>query len=120
MKVVFYSIFIFSLLISQNSNPVILIHGFLGWGRDEMLDFYYWGGRSDLEKLLNDSGHEVYSVSVGPISSNIDRAIESFYQIKGGQLDYGKARADSLGIIQNPEGKSYVGLYPTIFFLSLF
>ena len=64
------------------------------------------------EKLLNDSGYEVYSVSVGPISSNIDRAIESFYQIKGGQLDYGKARADSLGIIQKPEGKSYMGLYP--------
>ena len=69
--------------------PLVLIHGFLGWGREEMAGYYYWGGRSDLESHLRDAGHKVYTVSVGPISSNFDRAIEAFYQIKGGQVDYG-------------------------------
>ena len=59
-----------------NSYPIVLVHGFLGWGRDEMPGYYYWGGRTDLEALLQDSGHKVFSVSVGPISSNYDRAIE--------------------------------------------
>ena len=77
-----------------------------------MPEYYYWGGKIDLEQMLNDAGHEVYTVSVGPISSNMDRAIESFYQIKGGQLDYGLIRSDSLGIIQKPPGKYYEGLYP--------
>ena len=102
----------FSFLFSQNSCPIILIHGFLGWGRDELPKYYYWGGKIDLEQMLKDAGHEVYTVSVGPISSNMDRAIETFYQIKGGQLDYGIIRSDSLGIIQKPAGKYYEGLYP--------
>ena len=102
----------FSLLFSQNSCPIILIHGFLGWGRDEMPEYYYWGGKTDLEQLLQDAGHEVYTVSVGPISANIDRAIETFYQIKGGQLDYGIIRSNNLGIIRKPHGKFYEGLYP--------
>ena len=53
-------------LFSQNSCPIILIHGFLGWGRDEMAGYYYWGGRMDLEADLKNAGFEVYTVSVGP------------------------------------------------------
>ena len=38
----------------QNAYPIILIHGFLGWGRDEMSGYYYWGGKTDLETgILN-------------------------------------------------------------------
>ena len=103
---------LFSILLCENNHPVILIHGFLGWGRNEMPDYYYWGGHTDLESMLKEAGHKVYSVSVGPISSNHDRAIEAFYQIKGGQLDYGLIRSDSLGIIQKPPQKQYNGLYP--------
>jgi len=86
----FISIIIISIsvLFSQNSYPIFLIHGFLGWGRDEMAGYYYWGGRMDLETELKNVGFEVYTVSVGPISSSWDRAIEAFYQIKGGQVDY--------------------------------
>mgnify|MGYP000849225182 CR=1 FL=1 len=112
MKYIFNILLLIACVAAENNYPIILIHGFLGWGRDEMPGYYYWGGRTDLETLLRNSGHEVYSVSVGPISSNYDRAIEAFYQIKGGQLDYGKHRSDSLNIIQQPENKYYAGLYP--------
>ena len=85
-------------LFSQNSCPIILIHGFLGWDRDEMAGYYYWGGRMDLESELNNAGFEVYTVSVGPISSSWDRAIEAFYQIKGGQVDYGYKKSAEMGV----------------------
>ena len=101
-----------SWLFSQNSCPIILIHGFLGWGRDEMAGYYYWGGRMDLEAELKNAGFEVYTVSVGPISSSWDRAIETFYQIKGGQVDYGNKKTEEYGIIQEPKNKKYMGLYP--------
>ena len=102
----------FVFLFSQNSYPIILIHGFWGWGRDEMAGYYYWGGRIDLETELNSAGFDVYTVSVGPISSSWDRAVEAFYQIKGGQVDYGNIKSKENGIIQRPANKKYAGLYP--------
>ena len=90
---VFLHLFLSVTAYCQNTAPVILIHGFLGWGREEMAGYYYWGGRMDLEAELRDAGFEVYTVSVGPISTNWDRAIEAFYQIKGGQVDYGNEKA---------------------------
>ena len=101
-----------STIYAQNYCPIILLHGFLGWGRDEMAGYYYWGGRTDLESVLREQGHEVYTISVGPISTNFDRAIEAFYQIKGGQVDYGNEKTKRLGIIQKPHQKNYSGLYP--------
>ena len=100
-----------SFLFCQNAYPIILIHGFLGWGKDEMAGYFYWGGRMDYEAELKMSGFEVYTVSVGPISTNWDRAIETFYQIKGGQVDYGNDLSKRLDIIQRPENKKFVGLY---------
>ena len=99
-------------LFSQNSHPIILIHGCMGWGRDEMSQYYYWGGQRDIEYELREEGYEVYTVSIGPISPNWDRAIEAFYQIKGGQVDYGNEKAKRLGIIQRPHNKIYNGFYP--------
>ncbi|MBC8214481.1 MAG: lipase [Candidatus Marinimicrobia bacterium] len=98
--------------LADNNYPIFLIHGFFGWGREEMYGNYYWGGDFDLETYLNENGFEVYTLSVGPISSDWDRAIEAFYQIKGGQVDYGKLHSDEFGIIQKPNGKFYEGLYP--------
>ena len=104
-------IFIYSSFVyASNKYPIILMHGFMGWGRDEMNDFYYWGGSTDLEEYLKSEGYEVYSVSMGPISSNWDRAIEAFYQIKGGELNYDKFHSETYGIIQNPN-KVYDGFY---------
>ena len=85
----------------------------MGWGRDEMGSYRYWGGKYDIEQILKNEGFEVYTASVGPISSNWDRAIELYYQIKGGQVDYGKTHSDKYSLIQKPEGKKYKGLYPS-------
>ena len=39
---------------SQNKNPIVLVHGFMGWGEQEMGPYKYWGGWfvlvGDLEK----------------------------------------------------------------------
>ena len=94
------------------SDPIFLLHGFLGWGRDEIKDFHYWGGKFDLENWLKEQGYDVHTLSVGPVSSNWDRAIEAYYQIKGGQVNYGLNHSKKYDIIQKPKGKSFKGLYP--------
>ena len=99
-------------LFSQNTQPIFLIHGFFGWGRDEMNGYYYWGGEQDFQEKLKAFGYEVYTLSVGPVSSNWDRAIEAYTQIKGGCINYGRSHSEKFEIIQYPEGKCYEGLYP--------
>ena len=71
-------ILLFSHLFSTGQQTIILLHGFMGWGRDEMGKYYYWGGFTDLQKYLQDEGFNVYTVSVGPISSNWHRPIEAY------------------------------------------
>lgn len=95
-----------------NRYPIVLIHGFIGWGQDELKNYHYWGGDINLAETLRSQGFDVLVVSVGPISSNWDRAAEIYYQLKGGQVDYGKAHSREFGLIQKPEGKNYPGLYP--------
>ena len=96
----------------ENNYPIILIHGFLGWGKDEVGEMNYWGGDYDIEQYLTDKGFKVYSVSLGPVSSTYDCAIETFYQIKGGQVDYGVEHSKNYNLIQRPKEKHYSGLYP--------
>lgn len=105
-------IFIMGAIFGKNDYPIVLIHGFLGWGPDEMGGYKYWGGKDDIADLLRQEGHTVFEVSVGPVSSNWDRAVEVYTQLKGGQVDYGKAHSEKFGLIQKPEGKTFVGLYP--------
>ena len=97
---------------AENNYPIVLIHGFMGWGPEEMGNYSYWGGKSNYIKDLADDEHKIMAVSVGPISSNWDRAIEAFYQIKGGQVDYGSSHSEKNKIIRMPNEKNYVGLYP--------
>ena len=99
-------------IFANNKAPIVLVHGFLGWGEDEVGDINYWGGANDIEAYLQSKGYTVFSVSVGPISSNYDCAIETFFQIKGGQLDYGEKHSEKYGLIQRPKGKVYKGLFP--------
>ena len=111
----YYKILLFILihfLLPSNNHPIFLIHGFMGWGRDELANYYYWGGSQDLQKILQDEGFEVHTLSVGPISSNWERAIEVYSQIKGGCIDYGEEHSKKYNIIQEPKGKCYPGLYP--------
>ena len=99
-------------IFANNKAPIVLVHGFLGWGKDEIENINYWGGANDIEAYLQSKGYTVFSVSVGPISSNYDCAVETFFQIKGGQLDYGKKHSEKYGLIQRPKGKFYKGLFP--------
>ncbi|QDZ27749.1 triacylglycerol lipase [Noviherbaspirillum sp. UKPF54] len=99
---------------AANNDPVVLVHGFLGFGPDELqgTGFKYWGGFNDVEahmKTYNGS-HQVYTAAVGPVSSNWDRAVELYYQIKGGCTDYGAQRTAQFaayGKIQKPAGKCW-------------
>ena len=115
LKIFIGLLFFFTLIsniLAANKYPIILVHGFLGWGRNEISDTKYWGGSHDIEAYLRSKGYTVYTVSVGPISSNYDCAVEAFYQIKGGQLDYGKNHSEKFDLVQKPQGKYYQGLYP--------
>jgi len=72
----------------------------MGWGPGEMGDYNYWGGNDDYVELFKSEGFNIIEVSVGPVSSNWERAIEVYYQLKGGQVDYGKFHSNQHGIIQ--------------------
>ena len=109
---IFIYLFFINTSIAENQYPIVLIHGFMGWGTEEMSGYKYWGGKHNFQEYLESFGHEVYTVSIGPISSNWDRAIETYYQIKGGQVDYGKRHSDHYKIIQKPKNKNWDGLYP--------
>ncbi|MBD8526686.1 esterase/lipase family protein [Pseudomarimonas arenosa] len=84
---------------AQNKPVVVFVHGFLGFCRDEALGYKYWGGLDDLQQQLNTQygDVEVKTVCVGPVSSSYDRAIELFWKIKGGCIDYGAAHAAQAG-----------------------
>ena len=80
-----------------NDCPVVLVHGFMGWGREEMGGYLYWGGFYDIEKMIAEQGFKTVTASVGPISSVHDRACELFWQLKGGRVDYGAEHAKKFG-----------------------
>jgi len=94
-----------------NDYPIVLVHGLTGWGSDEMLGvFRYWGGLGDIQKHLNNQGFTTYEGVVGPFSSNHDRAVELYYYIKGGTVDYGEVHSRKHG--HKRFGKTYPGVYP--------
>jgi triacylglycerol lipase len=93
-----------------NDYPIILVHGLLGFGRDELFGFKYWGGFADLEEELRKAGYETYTAAVGPVSSGWDRACELYACIKGGRVDYGVAHSMEFG--HDRYGRTYPGLYP--------
>lgn len=94
-----------------NRYPIVLVHGFGGWGREEMAGFQYWGGlHGDYEAQLKAKGYEVYTAAVGPFSSNWDRACELYAYIKGGTVNYGAKHSAHYG--HRATGKAFRGLYP--------
>ncbi len=93
----------------NNDYPIVLVHGFAGWGDNEMLGYNYWGGFTDLGKVMTSTGLKTYAVAVGPFSSNWDRACELYAYIMGGTVDYGKAHSEKNG--HSRYGKTYSGIY---------
>ena len=109
-----------SAALAANTDPVILVHGFAGFGRNELLGYKYWGGFTDLQVQLQAkySNQLVATAVMGPFSSNWDRAVELFYQIKGGCVDYGALHSAANSHLERPKAIShngrtcYPGLYP--------
>ena len=87
----------------NNDYTIVFVHGFAGWGTDEMKTMVgnipYWGGIvTDIEGVLKENGHKVLVASIGPVSSNWDRACELYAQIVNApRVDYGKAHSEDHG-----------------------
>lgn len=88
------------------------MHGFNGFTDDNnpAVLAHYWGGdKLNIRQDLESNGYETYEASVGALSSNYDRAVELYYYIKGGTVDYGAAHAEKYG--HERYGKTYEGVY---------
>ncbi|WP_052330325.1 triacylglycerol lipase [Virgibacillus sp. MSP4-1] len=94
---------------SGNEYPIVMVHGLMGWGEDEMGGFHYWGGLQDIQASLNEQGFQTYVATVGPVSSNWDRAVELYHYINGGTVDYGARHAREHG--HDRYGKTFPGIY---------
>ncbi|DAZ95144.1 TPA: hypothetical protein N0F65_009853 [Lagenidium giganteum] len=96
---------------ADNKYPIVLVHGFGGWGREEFGGWKYWGANNgDFQEELKAQGYEVYTAVVGPFSSNWDRACELYAYIKGGTVNYGPNHAKHHG--HNVTGRTCPGLFP--------
>ncbi|DAZ95145.1 TPA: hypothetical protein N0F65_009854 [Lagenidium giganteum] len=96
---------------ADNKYPIVLVHGYGGWGHDEVGGHKYWGGfHGDYQEELKAQGYEVYTAVVGPFASNWDRACELYANIKGGTVNYGPNHAKHHG--HNVTGRTFPGLFP--------
>ncbi|WP_341636561.1 YSIRK-targeted triacylglycerol lipase [Staphylococcus casei] len=96
----------------KNQDPIILVHGFNGFTDDinpSILSHYWGGDKLNIRQDLENNGYEAYEASIGALSSNYDRAVELYYYIKGGTVDYGAAHAEKYG--HERYGKTYEGVY---------
>lgn len=96
----------------NKSYPIVLVHGFMGFG--EAADFYnyypYWGfgPHRDLKKHLNKRGYEVFAPSVGPFNSAWDRSCILWAYLMGGTVDFGKVHSEKYGHARY--GRTYPGV----------
>jgi triacylglycerol lipase len=96
----------------KNQDPIILVHGFNGFTDDKnpaVLSHYWGGDKLNITQDLEQNGYKAYEASIGALSSNYDRAVELYYYIKGGRVDYGAAHAAKYG--HERYGNTYEGVY---------
>lgn len=94
---------------AAGENVVVFVHGLAGFGPDELGPINYW---SELDTFRN-QGFQVHEASVGPVSSNWDRACELYAQIKGTRVDYGKAHSSKYGHSRYGRDYSGKGFFPS-------
>ncbi|EIZ4621492.1 YSIRK-type signal peptide-containing protein [Staphylococcus pseudintermedius] len=95
----------------KNRDPIVLVHGFNGFTDNLLPSVYphYWGGEKlNIRQDLEENGYNTYEASVSAFGSNHDRAVELYYYIKGGTVDYGAAHAAKYG--HSRYGKTYEGI----------
>lgn len=96
----------------KNQDPIILVHGFNGFTDDKnpaVLSHYWGGDKLNITQDLEQNGYKAYEASIGALSSNYDRAVELYYYIRGGRVDYGAAHAAKYG--HERYGNTYEGVY---------
>ncbi|PCF51613.1 YSIRK-targeted triacylglycerol lipase [Staphylococcus delphini] len=96
----------------KNGDPIILVHGFNGFtdNLNPSVLSHYWGGEKlNIRQDLEENGYNTYEASISAFGSNYDRAVELYYYIKGGTVDYGAAHAAKYG--HSRYGKTYEGVY---------
>ncbi|MDU0383227.1 YSIRK-targeted triacylglycerol lipase [Staphylococcus pseudintermedius] len=96
----------------KNNDPIILVHGFNGFtdNINPSVLSHYWGGEKlNIRQDLEENGYNTYEASISAFGSNYDRAVELYYYIKGGTVDYGAAHAAKYG--HSRYGKTYEGVY---------
>ena len=96
----------------KNQDPIILVHGFNGFTDDinpNVLSHYWGGDKLNIRQELEQNGYNAYEASISAFGSNYDRAVELYYYIKGGTVDYGAAHAERYG--HERYGKTYEGVY---------
>ncbi|KAJ3103344.1 hypothetical protein HDU97_010249 [Phlyctochytrium planicorne] len=92
----------------RNSYPIVLVHGFAGFGKPLLNSLNYWGGiGGDTKSYLESLGYTVFVADMGPVSSNWERACELYAQIKGTRVDYGALRSKTYGFQRY--GRDYTG-----------
>ncbi len=98
----------------KNKYPVILLHGFMGFGEQDGIDKFwsYWGFRPDIHLIqyLRSENYEVFAPSIGPVGSAWDRACDAYYRIIGGTVDYGKVHSEKYHHARF--GRTYPGILP--------
>lgn len=100
-------------VVKKNKYPIILAHGFSGYpdeSKPAVLPPYWGGNKVDLDKELNKQGYDVREGGMSPFGSNYDCALELYYYIKGGTVDYGAYHSKKYGHARY--GKTYKGIYP--------
>ena len=99
-------------LADGNNYPIVLVHGLFGYGNAEVANFNYWGGFNSLRSILTAKGYKVYTPTIGPVSSNWDRACELYAYLVGGTVDYGAAHAARNGHARY--GRTFPGVLPEL------
>ncbi|KAJ3061783.1 hypothetical protein HDU98_002330 [Podochytrium sp. JEL0797] len=95
--------------------PTVFLHGLGGWGEAKPLLglVHYFGGiTQNILQDLRDNGYTVSAPSMGPLSSNWERACEAFAQITGSVTDYGVARSTQFGHLRFGEDHTGDALVP--------
>ena len=77
----------------KNKYPVILLHGFMGFGEQDGIDKFwsYWGFRPDINLIqyLRSENYEVFAPSIGPVGSAWDRAKRDGKVVRKNRRRYG-------------------------------
>lgn len=100
----------------NNHYPIILVHGFMGYGDEDgvsrFLSGWGFGPGKNAVRFLRQQGFEVYGPAVGPINNLWDRACELYYRLVGGTVDYGKYHSELYGHARY--GRTYPGILKDI------